>query len=112
MANFDSELFGLVFPGFQATQKIHAQNSRPPNLTHELSLTKVLTKVHTGVYTKMSTEMPTKVEVSSVYNAPEGPTKTPTRALICLRGRPTNRSRFLGRGSDEGLFSEKGGGIQ
>ena len=25
MANFDS----LVFPGFQATQKIHAQNSRP-----------------------------------------------------------------------------------
>ena len=29
MANFDSEFFGLVFPGFQATQKIHAQNSRP-----------------------------------------------------------------------------------
>ena len=28
-ANFDGELFGLVFPGFQATQKIHAQNSRP-----------------------------------------------------------------------------------
>ena len=28
-ANFDSELFGLRFPGFQATQKIHAQNSRP-----------------------------------------------------------------------------------
>ena len=28
-ANFDSEFFGLVFPGFQATQKIHAQNSRP-----------------------------------------------------------------------------------
>ena len=29
MANFDSEIFGLVFPGLQATQKIHAQNSRP-----------------------------------------------------------------------------------
>ena len=29
MANFDSKVFGLVFPGFQATQKIHAQNSRP-----------------------------------------------------------------------------------
>ena len=29
MANFDSEFFGLVFLGFQATQKIHAQNSRP-----------------------------------------------------------------------------------
>ena len=29
MANFDSEFFGLVFAGFQATQKIHAQNSRP-----------------------------------------------------------------------------------
>ena len=29
MANFDSEFFGLVFPGFQATPKIHAQNSRP-----------------------------------------------------------------------------------
>ena len=29
MANFESEFFGLVFPGFQATQKIHAQNSRP-----------------------------------------------------------------------------------
>ena len=29
MANFDSEFFGLVFPGFQATQKIHAQNSLP-----------------------------------------------------------------------------------
>ena len=29
MANFDSEFLGLVFPGFQATQKIHAQNSRP-----------------------------------------------------------------------------------
>ena len=29
MANFDGEFFGLVFPGFQATQKIHAQNSRP-----------------------------------------------------------------------------------
>ena len=29
MANFDSEFFSLVFPGFQATQKIHAQNSRP-----------------------------------------------------------------------------------
>ena len=29
MANFDSEFFGLVFPGFQATQKIQAQNSRP-----------------------------------------------------------------------------------
>ena len=28
-ANFDSEFFGLVFPGLQATQKIHAQNSRP-----------------------------------------------------------------------------------
>ena len=25
----DSEFFGPVFPGFQATQKIHAQNSRP-----------------------------------------------------------------------------------
>ena len=29
MANFDCEFFSLVFPGFQATQKIHAQNSRP-----------------------------------------------------------------------------------
>ena len=29
MANLDSEFFGLVFPGFQATQKIHPQNSRP-----------------------------------------------------------------------------------
>ena len=29
MANSDSEFFGFVFPGFQATQKIHAQNSRP-----------------------------------------------------------------------------------
>ena len=29
MANFDSEFFGLVFPGFQATPKTHAQNSRP-----------------------------------------------------------------------------------
>ena len=29
MGNFDSELFGLVFPGFQATPKIHARNSRP-----------------------------------------------------------------------------------
>ena len=29
MANFDSEFFGLVFPGFQATKKISAQNSRP-----------------------------------------------------------------------------------
>ena len=29
MTNFDSEFFGLVFPGLQATQKIHAQNSRP-----------------------------------------------------------------------------------
>ena len=29
MANFDSEFLGLVFPGYQATQKIHAQNSRP-----------------------------------------------------------------------------------
>ena len=29
MANFDREFFGLVFPGFKATQKIHAQNSRP-----------------------------------------------------------------------------------
>ena len=29
MANLDSEIFGLVFPGFQVTQKIHAQNSRP-----------------------------------------------------------------------------------
>ena len=28
-ANFDGEFFGLVFPGLQATQKIHAQNSRP-----------------------------------------------------------------------------------
>ena len=28
-ANFDGEFFGLVFPGFQATQKIHARNSRP-----------------------------------------------------------------------------------
>ena len=27
MANFDSEFFGRVFPGFQATQKIHAQYS-------------------------------------------------------------------------------------
>ena len=25
IANFDSEFFGLVFPGFQATKKIHAQ---------------------------------------------------------------------------------------
>ena len=29
MAKFDSEFFSLVFPRFQATQKIHAQNSRP-----------------------------------------------------------------------------------
>ena len=29
MANFDSEFIGLVFPGFQAAQKIHSQNSRP-----------------------------------------------------------------------------------
>ena len=29
MANFDSEFFSLAFPGFQATQKIHARNSRP-----------------------------------------------------------------------------------
>ena len=29
MANFDSGIFGLVFPGFQATQKNHTQNSRP-----------------------------------------------------------------------------------
>ena len=29
MANFDSEFFGLVFLGFQATKNIHAQNSRP-----------------------------------------------------------------------------------
>ena len=29
MANFDSEVFGLVFPGFQATQNFHTQNSRP-----------------------------------------------------------------------------------
>ena len=29
MANFDREFFGLVFPGLQATQKIHAQTSRP-----------------------------------------------------------------------------------
>ena len=29
MANLDSEFFGLVFPGLQATQKIHAHNSRP-----------------------------------------------------------------------------------
>ena len=29
MANFDSEFFGLVFPGFEPTQKIHAQNARP-----------------------------------------------------------------------------------
>ena len=29
MANFGSEFFGLFFPGFQATQKIRAQNSRP-----------------------------------------------------------------------------------
>ena len=29
MANFDGNFFGLVFPGFQATEKIHAQNSRP-----------------------------------------------------------------------------------
>ena len=27
--NFDGEFFGLVFPGFQATQKIQAQNSHP-----------------------------------------------------------------------------------
>ena len=29
MANFDSDFFGLLFPGYQATQKIHSQNSRP-----------------------------------------------------------------------------------
>ena len=29
MADFDTEFFGLVFPGVQATQKIHAQNLRP-----------------------------------------------------------------------------------
>ena len=29
MANFDCEFLGLVSPGLQATQKIHAQNSRP-----------------------------------------------------------------------------------
>ena len=29
MANFDSDIFGLVFPGFEAAQKIHAPNSRP-----------------------------------------------------------------------------------
>ena len=29
MANFGSEFSALFFPGFQATQKIHAQNSRP-----------------------------------------------------------------------------------
>ena len=29
MANFGSEFFGFVFPGFQATQKFHAQSSRP-----------------------------------------------------------------------------------
>ena len=29
MADFDREFFGLDFPGFQATQKIHARNSRP-----------------------------------------------------------------------------------
>ena len=29
MANFDSEFFGPIFPGFQAPQKIHTQNSRP-----------------------------------------------------------------------------------
>ena len=29
MANFDSEFFGLVFPEVQATQKMHALNSRP-----------------------------------------------------------------------------------
>ena len=28
MANFDSEIFGLVFPGLQVTPKIHAQNCR------------------------------------------------------------------------------------
>ena len=36
MANFDSELFGPVFPGFQATHKIHAHNS-PPELSAFLS---------------------------------------------------------------------------
>ena len=34
MANFDSELFGLVFPGFQATQKIHAQKIHVQNCRH------------------------------------------------------------------------------
>ena len=29
MANFDSEFFGLVFPGLQVTEKIHVRNSRP-----------------------------------------------------------------------------------
>ena len=29
MVNFIRKFFGLVFPGLQATQKIHAQNSRP-----------------------------------------------------------------------------------
>ena len=29
MANFDSEIFGLVFPGLHSSQKINAQNSRP-----------------------------------------------------------------------------------
>ena len=29
MANFDSEFFGLVFPGVSGHPKIHAQNSRP-----------------------------------------------------------------------------------
>ena len=28
MTNFDSEFFGLVFPGFQATPKVHVQNCR------------------------------------------------------------------------------------
>ena len=36
MANFDSEFIGLVFPGFQATPKIDAQNS-PPELSAFLS---------------------------------------------------------------------------
>ena len=45
MANFDSEFFGLVFPGFQATQKItpkiHVQNcghSSPISLSWTLNL--------------------------------------------------------------------------
>ena len=59
-ANFDSEFFGLVFPGFQATQKIHAQNSRPELLA-------VLSNFHF-------------LEPKILFTA-----------ILCLRGRPTNR---------------------